>query len=38
MALSVWIAPIEPAKSWLQVVTELKNHGLQDIFTVCMDA
>lgn len=36
-ALGLWIAPTEGAKFWLQVLTELKNRGVQDIFIVCVD-
>ena len=35
--LRLWIAQTEGAKFWLQVVTELKNRGLQDIFIACVD-
>jgi putative transposase len=28
--LGLWIAQTEGAKFWLQVVTELKNRGVQD--------
>jgi len=35
--LGLWIAQTEGAKCWLQVVTELKNRGLQDIFIACVD-
>jgi len=35
--LGIWIAQTEGAKFWLQVVTELKNRGVQDIFIVCVD-
>ena len=35
--LGVWIAQTEGAKFWLQVVTELKNRGVQDIFIACVD-
>jgi len=30
--LGLWIAQTEGAKFWPQVVTELKNRGVQDIF------
>ncbi len=30
--LGLWISQTEGAKFWLQVVTELKNRGVQDIF------
>jgi transposase-like protein len=35
--LGLWIAQIEGAKFWLQVVTELKTRGVQDIFIACVD-
>ena len=35
--LGLWIAQTEGAKFWLQVVTELKNRGLKDIFIACVD-
>lgn len=35
--LGLWIAQTECAKFWLQVVTELKNRGVQDIFIACVD-
>ena len=35
--LGLWIAQSEGAKFWLQVVTELKNRGVQDIFIACVD-
>ena len=35
--LGLWIAETEGAKFWLQVVTELKNRGVQDIFIACVD-
>jgi len=34
--LGLWIAQTEGAKFWLQVVTELKNRGVQDIFIACV--
>lgn len=36
-ALGLWIAQTEGAKSWLQVVTEPRNRGAQDIFIACVD-
>jgi putative transposase len=33
----LWIAQTEGAKFWLQVVTELKNRGVNDIFIACVD-
>lgn len=35
--LGIWIAQTEGAKFWLQVITELKNRGVQDIFITCVD-
>jgi putative transposase len=35
--LGIWIAQTWGAKFWLQVVTELKNHGVQDIFIACVE-
>jgi len=35
--LGLWVAQTEGAKFWLQVVTELKNRGVQDIFIACVD-
>ena len=35
--LGLWVAQTEGAKFWLQVVTELKNRGIQDIFIACVD-
>lgn len=35
--LGMWIAQTEGAKFWLQVVTELRNRGVQDIFIACVD-
>jgi putative transposase len=35
--LGLWIAESEGAKFWLQVVNELKNRGIEDIFIACMD-
>lgn len=36
-ALGLWLARSEGAKFWLQIVTELKNRGVEDIFIACMD-
>lgn len=36
-ALGLWVAQTEGAKFWLQVVTELKNRGVSDIFIACVD-
>jgi len=35
--LGLWIAQTEGAKFWLQVVTDIKNRGVQDIFIACVD-
>jgi putative transposase len=35
--LGMWAAESEGAKFWLQIVTELKNRGVQDIFIACVD-
>lgn len=35
--LGLWISQNEGAKFWLQVLTELKNRGVQDIFIACCD-
>ena len=35
--LGLWLAQTAGAKFWLQVVTELKNRGVQDIFVACVD-
>jgi putative transposase len=35
--LGIWIAQTEGAKFWLQVVTELRNRGVADIFIACVD-
>lgn len=36
-APGLWIAQTEGTKFWLQVITELKNRGVQDIFIACVD-
>jgi putative transposase len=35
--LGFWIEKTEGSKFWLQVVTELKNRGVRDIFISCVD-
>jgi putative transposase len=35
--LGLWVAQTEGAKFWLQVLTELKNRGVKDIFIACVD-
>ena len=35
--LGLWTTANEGAKFWLQVLTEMKNRGLKDIFIACVD-
>lgn len=35
--LGLWIADTEGAKFWLNVLTELKNRGLEDVLIACVD-
>lgn len=35
--LGIWISENEGAKFWLNVLTELKNRGLEDILIACID-
>src|SRR6266536_3437326 len=35
--LGLWVSGSEGAKFWLQVLTDLKNRGVEDIFVVCVD-
>jgi len=35
--LGMWVSENEGAKFWLQVVTELRNRGIEDIFIACVD-
>jgi putative transposase len=35
--LGMWTAEAKGSKFWMQVVTELKNRGVQDIFIACVD-
>ena len=35
--LGLWTSAHEGAKFWLQVLTELKNRGVEDIFIACVD-
>ncbi len=35
--LGLWIQQTEGAKFWLQIVTELRNRGVQDVFIACVD-
>jgi putative transposase len=35
--LGIWISQNEGAKFWLNILTELKNRGVQDVFIACVD-
>lgn len=35
--LGLWASANEGAKFWLQVLTEIKNRGVQDVFIACID-
>jgi len=35
--LGMWSSDNEGAKFWLQILTELKNRGVQDVFIACVD-
>jgi putative transposase len=35
--LGLWTSAHEGAKFWLQVLTEMKNRGVQDVFVACID-
>ncbi|EQA00135.1 transposase-like domain protein [Glaesserella parasuis SW114] len=35
--MGLWIAENEGAKFWANVLTELQNRGLKDIFIACVD-
>jgi putative transposase len=35
--LGLWVAQTEGAKFWLQVLTELQNRGVKDVFIACVD-
>jgi putative transposase len=35
--LGLWVSANEGAKFWLQILTELKNRGVEDIFIACVD-
>ncbi len=35
--LGLWTSANEGAKFWLQVLTELKNRGMEDLFIACVD-
>lgn len=35
--LGLWVSANEGAKFWLQVLTEIRNRGVQDMFVTCVD-
>ncbi len=35
--LGIWVSQNEGAKFWLNVLTELKNRGVEDVFIACVD-
>ena len=35
--LGLWVEQTEGAKFWLQILTDLKNRGVEDIFIACVD-
>ena len=35
--LGIWVAKEEGAKFWMQIVTELKNRGVNQIYVACVD-
>jgi len=35
--LGMWISNSEGAKFWLQIITEIKNRGVEDIYIACVD-
>lgn len=35
--LGMWASEVEGAKFWMQIITELKNRGVSDIFVACVD-
>ncbi|WP_236870665.1 transposase, partial [Candidatus Bandiella numerosa] len=35
--LGIWISKNEGAKFWMQVMTELKNRGVEKIYVACVD-
>src|SRR5215469_11701789 len=35
--LGLWVSDNEGAKFWLQVLTEMRNRGVADVFIVCID-
>ena len=35
--LGIWVSEAEGANFWLNILTELKNRGVEDIFIACID-
>ena len=35
--LGIWVGKNEGSKFWMQVVTELKNRGVEQIYVACVD-
>ena len=35
--LGLWVSEMESDKFWLEILTELQNRGVKDIFTCCVD-
>ena len=35
--LGIWVGKAEGAKFWMQIVTELKNRGIEEIYVACVD-
>ncbi len=35
--LGIWMEKTEGAKFWLQILTDLKNRGVEDILIACVD-
>ncbi|MGQ2799482.1 transposase [Leptospira santarosai] len=35
--LGIWVERAEGAKFWLQILTDLKNRGAEDILIACID-
>lgn len=35
--LGIWVGKNEGSKFWMQVVTELKNRGIEKIYVACVD-
>lgn len=35
--LGIWIGKNEGSKFWMQIITELKNRGVEQIYVACVD-